>query len=190
MWLVTFHHCCRVSLRCHRLLFLFGLISPSSSMTYRVPLIKLKERSRRVVCRSLTKGAATGFSFSNHDNDLLQQQLLMGIVVFSDRNTWWETKWSSEDKRVWRWIHSSAFVFSHIQKIRTKSQLGIYTKDQYFLVPAPNWVSTRVRFWTNGTVDSVSERLPNCNDYKLTTNLVTWCHRNENLVPLLRRCSL
>ena len=56
-------------------------------MTYRVPLIKLKERSRRVVCRSLTKAAATGFSFSNHDNDLLQQQLLMGIVVFSDRNT-------------------------------------------------------------------------------------------------------
>ena len=34
------------------------------------------------------------------------------------------------------------------------SLLGMYTMDRYFLVPAPNWVVTRVllRFWTNGTV--------------------------------------
>ena len=34
--------------------------------------------------------------------------------------------------------------------------LGMYTEDRYFLVPAPNWVGTRVplRFWTITTVIS------------------------------------
>ena len=77
---------------------------------------------------------------------------------------------------------------------------GMYTKDRYFLVPAPNWVVTKVplRFWTNGTVIGtlekkqlflmifnqfltwmVSERLPDCNDYKLNNKLVTWLCRNK-----------
>ena len=75
------------------------------------------------------------------------------------------------------------------------SLLGMYTMDRYFLVPAPNWVGTRVplRFWTNGTVIGtffffffnfyffmifnrfltwmVFERLPNRNDYKLYNKL-------------------
>ena len=69
--------------------------------------------------------------------------------------------------------------------------------DWYFLVPAPNWVGTRVplRFWTNGAVSGtffffflllffmifnqfltwmVSERLPNHNDYKLNNKLHDW----------------
>ena len=45
--------------------------------------------------------------------------------------------------------HANIFEWS-----QTSSGLGMYTKDRYFSLPAPNWIGTGVplRFWTNSAV--------------------------------------